>query len=101
MLWPHVARLLSWLSADPFGTEKRNLLIDSAIVGMLVPLMQFNLLASVVLVATTTSDKFSTGIRRLWLHSLLALLAAGVLATLLLLPLPVLESSARTVMPFT
>ena len=97
VLWPHGARLLSWLSADPFGTEKRNLLIDSAIVGMLVPLMQFNLLASVVLVATTTSDKFSTGIRQLWLHSLLALLAAGVLTTLLLRPLPVLESSARTV----
>ena len=93
LLWPHLAHLISRRSANPFHAEKRNLLIDSAIVGLLVPLMQFNLLPSVVLVAIAISDKFSTGIRRLWLYSLPATLGAGVVATLLFRPTPVLESS--------
>ena len=92
-LWPHVAYLIAHRSADPFRAEVRNLLMDSAIVGMVVPLMHFNLLPCVVLVAVTTSDKFSSGIRRLWLHSLPGMLGAGVLTTLLLRPTPVLESS--------
>ena len=93
VLWPHVACLLALRSQQPFKAEKRNLLIDSAIVGLLVPLMQFNLLPSVVLLAVSTSDKFSTGIRKLWLHSLPVVLGTGLLATLVLRPAPVLESS--------
>lgn len=92
-LWPHVAYQMARRSADPFRAEVRNLLIDSAIVGMLAPLMQFNLLPCVVLVAVTISDKLSTGIRRLWLHSLPGMLAAGVLTTLWIQPAIVLESS--------
>ncbi len=75
----------------------RNLLIDSAIVGMWVPLTHFNLLPSVVLITATTYDKFSTGVRRLWLHSLPGMLGAGVLTTLLLRPEPRLESSLLVV----
>ena len=92
-VWPHIALLLARRSANPFRAEVRNLLIDSAIVGVLVPLMHFNLLPSVVLVAVVISDKLSPGIRRLWLHSLPGMLATGVLTTLLLRPTPVLESS--------
>ena len=92
-IWPHAALLLARRSANPFRAEVRNLLIDSALVGMLVPLMHFNLLPSVVLVAVVISDKLSPGIRRLWLHSLPGMLATGVLTTLLLRPTPVLESS--------
>ena len=92
-LWPHVAYLVARRSADPFRAEVRNLLIDSAIVGMLVPLMHFNLLPCVVLVAVTTSDKLTTGIRRLWLYSLPGMLGAGAVTTLLLRPTPVLEST--------
>jgi diguanylate cyclase len=76
-LWPHIAYLLARYSADPFRAEIRNLLIDSAMVGLWVPLMQFNLLPSVVLAAVTTYDKFSTGIKRLWLYSLPGMLAPG------------------------
>ena len=93
LLWPHVAYLIGRRSAEPFRAEVRNLLIDSAIVGMLVPLMHFNLLPCVVLVAVTTSDKLTTGIRRLWLHSLPGMLGVGALTTLLLRPTPVLEST--------
>ena len=91
-LWPHIAYLLARYSADPFRAEIRNLLIDSALVGLWVPLMQFNLLPSVVLVAVTTYDKFSSGIKRLWLYSLPGMLGAGLLATLLVRPTPSLES---------
>lgn len=91
-LWPHIAYLLARYSADPFRAEIRNLLIDSALVGLWVPLMQFNLLPSVVLAAVTTYDKFSSGIKRLWLYSLPGMLGAGLVATLLVRPEPRLES---------
>lgn len=94
-LWPHVAYLVARRSADPFRAEVRNLLLDSAIAGLLVPLMQFNLLPSVLLVAASISDKLGTGTRRLWLHSLPGMLAMGALGTLLLRPVPVLESSPQ------
>lgn len=92
LVWPHLAWLLARHSRDPYRAEVRNLLIDSAIVGLWVPLMHFNLLPSVVLVAVTTYDKFSTGIKRLWLYSLPGMLGVGALATLLLRPEPRLES---------
>lgn len=95
--WPHLAYLLARHSHDPYRAEVRNLLIDSAIVGLWVPLMHFNLLPSVVLVAVTTYDKFSTGIKRLWLYSLPGMLGVGALATLLLRPEPRLESSLLVV----
>ena len=95
--WPHLAYLLARHSRDPYRAEVRNLLIDSAIVGLWVPLMHFNLLPSVVLVAVTTYDKFSTGIKRLWLNSLPGMLGTGALATLLLRPEPRLESSLLVV----
>lgn len=95
--WPHLAYLLARHSRDPYRAEVRNLLIDSAIVGLWVPLMHFNLLPSVVLVAVTTYDKFSTGIKRLWLYSLPGMLGTGALATLLLRPEPRLESSLLVV----
>jgi diguanylate cyclase len=91
-LWPHIAYLLARYSADPFRAEIRNLLIDSALVGLWVPLMQFNLLPSVVLAAVTTYDKFSSGIKRLWLYSLPGMLGAGLVTTLLVRPEPRLES---------
>lgn len=93
LVWPHVAYLWARLSRDSYDAEKRNLLIDSAIAGMWVPLMHFNLLPSVVLVTVTTFDKFSTGIRRLWLRSLPGLFAAAALVTLVLRPPVDLPSS--------
>ena len=93
VLWPHLAYLVASRSKQPFEAEKRNLLIDSAIVGLLVPMMQFNLLPSAVLVAVSLSDKFSTGIRKLWLLALTVMLGTGMVAALVLRPVPVLESS--------
>ncbi|NMM78464.1 diguanylate cyclase [Acidovorax sp. SRB_24] len=97
LLWPHLAYLLARRSADPYRAEVRNLLVDSAIVGLWVPLMHFNLLPSTVLVAVTTYDKISTGIKRLWLHSLPGMLGVGALATLVTQPAPWLESPLTVV----
>lgn len=97
LVWPHLAYLHARRSADPFRAEIYNLLIDSALVGLWVPLMHFNLLPSVVLATVTTYDKFSTGIKRLWLHSLPGMIGTGVLVTLLARPGVQLESSLTVI----
>lgn len=83
LLWPHLAYRLASRNANPFHAELRNLTIDSALAGTLVPLMQFNLLPSVVLLTVTSADKINTGVRGLLLRSLpgmlLGLLVVGIL----------------------
>lgn len=78
LLWPQLALWLSARSTDPYRTELRNLLFDSALAGAWVPLMEFNLLPSVLILTLATVDKISTGVPRLWLVSLLGM-AAGLL----------------------
>lgn len=93
LLWPQIALLRARLSTDAYRAEKHNLLIDSAIAGMWVPLMHFNLLPSVVLVTVTTFDKLSSGMRRLWLASLPGLFGTAALVALVLRPPLELQSS--------
>ncbi len=76
-LWPHLAFLAARRSSDPATTERRNLLLDSFFAGTCAPLMHFNLLPSVVLIAVVAADKVTTGIRGLWLRSL-GWTAAGI-----------------------
>lgn len=75
VLWPQLARLHSRCSRDPFRAELRNLVADSFFAGTCAPLMHFNVLPSVVLVAVASADKMNTGIRGLWWRALLWLLA--------------------------
>lgn len=97
VLWPHLAYLHARTSRDPYRAEIRNLLIDSAIVGLWIPLMHFNLLPCVVLAMVTTHDKFSTGIKRLWLYSLPGMVGMALLGTWLLRPEPIWESSLSVI----
>ncbi len=70
LAWPHLAFVSAGRSADPYRAEIRNLLVDSALVGALVPLMHFCLLPSVLLCMLTMQDKIACGVRGLWLRSL-------------------------------
>lgn len=79
VIWPQLALLIATRSETPHRAEIRNLLFDSTLAGMWVPLMQFNLLPSVLLITLATVDKISTGIQRLWLWSLAAM-ALGCLS---------------------
>lgn len=45
-IWPHVAYLIGKNSRNPKKTEYRNLIIDSMMIGMTLPMMSFNLLVS-------------------------------------------------------
>ena len=56
-LWPHVAWWIARRSRDPSQAEFRNLMIDSAIGGAWVAVMQFNLLPSALLVTMLSIDK--------------------------------------------
>lgn len=81
-LWPHLAYFVARRSADPFRAELRNFVLDSFFAGSWVPLMHFNLLPSVVLLAVVSADKINSGIRGLWLRSLPGMLLAIVLGGL-------------------
>src|SRR5690606_13359631 len=84
LLWPQLARWLAFRSRDPFAAEQRNLVLDSTIAAAWVPLMHFNLLPSVLLVALSAADKINTGIPGLLQRTVLPTLAvilAGGLAT--------------------
>ena len=76
LVWPHLAYFLASRSRDPFRSELRNFVIDSAIAGSWVPILHFNLLPSAVLLTVVTADKINTGVRRLWAYSLPGMLLA-------------------------
>jgi diguanylate cyclase len=81
-LWPHIAYAIARRSRAPRRAEIRNLEIDSALGGMWIALMQFNLLPSVVLAVMLSIDKINVGGPRLLLRTLGWQLAACA-ATLL------------------
>ncbi len=81
-VWPHIAWYLARTSADPHATERINLLVDSAMGGIYVALMQFTLLPSVLIVAMLSMDKLGWGWRFLARTS--AAMAATCLATTVL-----------------
>lgn len=84
LAWPQIAYQLAQRSASPFHTEQRNLIVDSAIAALWVPLLHFNLLPSVLLLALSAADKINTDIPGLFRRALPASLAAllfGGLAT--------------------
>jgi diguanylate cyclase len=75
-VWPHVAWWLAKTSADPVRSEFRNLSLDSALGGVWIALMQFNLLPSVLLASMLTADKVAAGGTRYALRNVAAMLVA-------------------------
>src|SRR4051812_35321832 len=84
-VWPHVAWWHSKSSADSHRAERLNLLIDSALGGLWVAMMEFSLLPSVLLVSMLTMDKLGWG-RRFLLRSSLTMAAACALTVLIVHP---------------
>lgn len=97
LAWPHLAFLHAALRRDPYRSERHNLLVDSVIAGISIPVMHFCLLPSAILATVTIFDRLSTGMRRLWLHSLPCLFGGMLAATLLLRPRPLLDGSVLVV----
>jgi diguanylate cyclase len=83
-VWPQLAHALTRRSADPRRTERRNLIFDSALGGMWVAAMHFNLLPSVLLVTMLSVDKVGPRSVSLLARSTLALAGACVLTSTVL-----------------
>ena len=82
--WPHVALLLALQSHEARRAELHNLTVDSALGGVWIAVMQFNLLPSVLVVTMLSADKISLGGPRLLIRTL-AILAGACAATTALL----------------
>lgn len=97
LVWPHVARRLAEQSSAPRRAEERNLMVDSALGGMWIAVMQFNLLPSMLLLTMLAVDKIGAGGPRFMVRTLACLVAACV-ATSALLGFPVALATPMPVM---
>ena len=82
--WPHVAFWLATRSRDPVQSEFRHLVLDSALGGAWIAVMQFNLLPSALFVTMLTADKVAVGgsrfaVRNLWMLAVASAATSGVL----------------------
>jgi len=77
--WPGVARAFALRGTDPHGIETRNLLIDSALGGAWIALMQFNVLPCALLTIFLACDKVLAGGWTLMLRGLIVQAAGCVL----------------------
>jgi diguanylate cyclase len=76
LAWPHFAYGLGVNSADPYRTELRCLMVDSALGGVFIALMKFNVLPSALLVSMLSMDKLTVGGARYLLPCTAALAGA-------------------------
>jgi diguanylate cyclase len=79
-VWPHIAWWLASRSAKPREAELHHLLADSAMGGVWVAAMQFNLLPSVLIVAMLAVDKISVGGGPLLMRTIMVQAVACALA---------------------
>jgi hypothetical protein len=79
VVWPFIARELALRGRDAHAIETRSLLVDSALGGMWIAMMQFNVLASALLSVMLCCDKAIAGGWRLALRGFVVQLAACVL----------------------
>jgi diguanylate cyclase len=82
-IWPHVAYNTAMRSKNPVAAEYRNLLVDSFIGGLWVPLLSFSLVPCVTLFLMVTLDNVSVGGFRLAIKGLLAMIPGLVVGILI------------------
>lgn len=78
LLWPHVAYLWAMHSRHPYRAEFRNLLIDALLASVWLPMIQFNLVPTAVILIMQSLVNISSGGVRFMLLGLL--FSAGGLA---------------------
>jgi diguanylate cyclase len=94
LAWPHFAYPLALRSADPYRAERRHLMLDSALGGVWMAAIGFNLVPSVVMLAMLAMDKAAVGGVRFLVRCLAAqAMAALAVAVAAGMELRVLESS--------
>lgn len=96
VLWPHVARWHTHSSAKPRKAQRYNLMFDSFVAGSLMPLIEFNLLPTVLTLTIVFGDSISSTARNLWYYSL-PLVLLGVLSVGLTTGFAVNVDSSMTV----
>jgi diguanylate cyclase len=69
--WPHLAYFSASHSPHPVKAEYRNILVDSLLAGLWVPMLSFNVLPSLVLLSMTCVENILVGGWRLVLKGLL------------------------------
>ncbi len=82
LFWPHIAYWLCKISKDSKKAELRNLLIDSFLFGLWIPIISFQLVPSGILIfAACIDNAFSGGIRLLIKGAITLMIgvAAGIL----------------------
>ncbi|MEK1904441.1 MAG: diguanylate cyclase [Pseudomonas sp.] len=79
-LWPHLAFQISRLSAKPYQTERRNLLLDSVLGGFWAGAMQFNALPTVTILSMMAMNNIAAGGARFFLAGCAAQLFGALLS---------------------
>ena len=80
LVWPQLAYAIASRAEHPRQAERRNFLVDSAMVGIWVALMRFNLLPSAMLVAMLGMNHVNSGGWLLLRKSLLLLMLSSLAA---------------------
>lgn len=96
ILWPHVARWRTHRSVKPRKAERHNLMFDSFVAGSLIPLIEFNLLPTVLTLTIVFGDSISSAARNLWYYSL-PLVFSGIVSLGLITGFEVKLDSSMTV----
>lgn len=82
-VWPHIAYIVAKRSSSSGHAERRNLLIDSFMGGMWVPLMSFNWMPSLIIIVLISMSNISVGGTALFFKGLAGHLLGGGVAILL------------------
>ncbi|AWB68520.1 diguanylate cyclase AdrA [Saccharobesus litoralis] len=82
-VWPHVAFTLSRYAVKPYDAEIRNLKLDSLFAAFWLPIMHFNLLPSILIVAWMSFNNISAGGGKLFVRGLTMMLAGIVVGCLI------------------
>lgn len=83
-IWPHVARRAAHACSVPYRGERFNLMVDSALGGLWVVAMRFNLLPSVLILVMLSMDNIAAGGTRLFIRGVAAHFVGAALGLLVL-----------------